>query len=159
MDQMTMQDIQKANEQFVQSEVRRGVNINRIREIVASLPQPYQEIDSRFLEEHQAKIDELKSLLDHRGGLHLIGPSRDMLVLARVPGREHLREWDQARSRMKETDDGTTRDMPLLERAVLYPSIDVVKGWLDHAPGAVTQIAVGLLEIARVMGDPIVKKL
>lgn len=155
---MDSNSLQEQNQRFVQDELRRSVDMNRINEVVATLPQPYAEIDTRFLETHAEQIAEIKRLLDHRGGLHLVGPSEDMLVLVRVPGREHLREWEKVRKADK-SGDGVVKDMRLVELALLYPSPDVVKGWIDQAPGVITMIAYALLEISKLVGEPIVKKL
>lgn len=132
-----------------------GVPMNELRSLAEMLPQPYQEIDSKFLNEQEEVLTEMKNLLKDFGGLSMVGAD-DMLVLSRIPSRENLTAFTKKSESAK---DGLESNMILIRQCVLYPTEQVIREWDRVYPGITTVIANGMLDLAKVGAQPVVKKL
>lgn len=119
------------------------------------LPQPYSMIDDEFLENYSSEIQVFKDKFDAQGGIHLIDLGEHQ-VICRSPTKQVINDAVKRAEKLSPLD----ADMLLVGPCLLYPSIDVLNGWINGGRiGYPTVIAKRLMKIAAVTIEDTAKKL
>ena len=111
-------------------------------------------INDEFQEKFTDQIKIMRNFLKSKGGILLIEVA-ELQMLCRLPSRQILDEINKSIDRL----DAFESDRMLLSRCLLYPSLDVVNGWVESgSPGVVSSATRKLLQEAKVLEDATAKK-
>lgn len=123
--------------------------------LIEKLPQPYQNIDDDFIARNKDVIDVIKSHFADKGGLHVLDVSEGRKIICRVPNKTQVDETLEKARKEKQTDVAQR----LTGQCCLYPSFEVVNGWVQDSPGIFIPISNKLIELIVTTQEVTAKKL
>ncbi len=127
-------------------------------EALRELPQnAYIPVDAEFLERYENQISTVKRAYADKGGIHVLSTDESDAIIVRVPSAEILRK---TRKNAERIADPLEQDLSLVNDCLLYPSVQVLRGWLESgSPGLASVYARKLLELSKTVVEAEAKKL
>ncbi|MEM7184479.1 MAG: hypothetical protein AAF518_26515 [Spirochaetota bacterium] len=128
--------------------------LQEYRNAIAEIQAVDMPINDEFIQKLDGPIKIIRQFLEPKGGILLVEVA-ELQLLCRIPSRQILEEINK---RIKNLD-AFESDRLLLSRCLIYPSIDVVNGWVESgSPGVVSSASRKLLQEAKILEDATAKK-